>query len=252
MLSCQYCGKQYVRKSALNNHLINCRFNNICKHNNSDLYDKNNNINIVSISNENIYKLLIDLHNKYEKLEQDYNEVKKFVNITKNKIDINEYLNQRYDYSEYDTNDFIGNIKINIDDLEVIFKKNYAEGVIQIIINNIEKLKITNQNIPIKAFSHKDGILYGYYKELKQWKIIDSDNWNVIIRHFDKIILTLFLKWKEEKEKTMTSDEFSNVYPIYMKKILFNNYQNKNIIIKNKLYKYLKVNIKNIVTYEFV
>ena len=50
----------------------------------------------------------------------------------------------------------------------------------------------------------------------------------------------------------MTSDEFSNVYPIYMKKILSTNSQNKNIIIKNKLYKYLKVNIKNIVTYEFV
>lgn len=252
MLSCQYCNKQYVRKSSLNNHLLICKFNNICKYTNSDLYDKNNNINITTISNENIYKLLIDLHNKYEHLKEDYDQLKKFVNISKNKIDILQYLNQHYDYSQFDVNDFIYNIEINTNDLDLIFKKNYSDGLTDILINNIKIMKENGKNIPIKTFTHKEGILYGYFKNFKEWKIIDSDNWNLFIDCFDKKILKTFLKWKEEKEQIMTNDEFSNIYPVFMKKILATNSQNKNIIIKNKLYKYLKVNIKNIVTFEFV
>ena len=40
--------------------------------------------------------MVILLYNKYEKLESDYTELKKYVAITKNKINILDYLNENF------------------------------------------------------------------------------------------------------------------------------------------------------------
>lgn len=242
MLHCSYCNKQYIRQSALNNHILTCKFNRFCN---------NHNFTINNLSNENICKLLIDLHNKYEKLEKDYHEIKKFVNITKKKIDILDYLNDKYRYLTFDFNDFINQYNISLEELDIIFNKNYIDGFIQIFIKNVQYLKNKDITIPIKAFSNKEGILYIYSKDLQQWKILDDENLCKFISNIDKLILKLFLKWKIEKETTMDAEQFSNIYPIYMKKILATNYNNKNYTIKNKLFNYFKINIKNIISYEF-
>ena len=73
------------------------------------------------------------------------------------------------------------------------------------------------------------------------------------IKYFDKKILNLFLKWKIEAQEKMNYDKFSDIYILNMKKVLGQNFEKKDkkTIIKNKLYKYLKINLKNIVSYEF-
>ena len=73
------------------------------------------------------------------------------------------------------------------------------------------------------------------------------------IKYFDKKILNLFLKWKIEAQAKMNYDKFSDIYILNMKKVLGQNFEKKDkkTIIKNKLYKYLKINFKNIVSYEF-
>ena len=40
--------------------------------------------------------MVIMLHNKYDKLETEYNELKKYVSVVKNKINILDYLNQNF------------------------------------------------------------------------------------------------------------------------------------------------------------
>ena len=108
--SCSYCKKNYVRKSAFNNHKLNCQFIRICNNvktikeqNELDVIDQNNELSIKFDGSINdMYKLLINLNNKFEKLQTDYNEIKKYVNITKNKIDIIEYLNKNYNSNNLD------------------------------------------------------------------------------------------------------------------------------------------------------
>ena len=52
----------------------------------------------------------------------------------------------------------------------------------------------------------------------------------------------------------MDYDKYTEIYILNMKKVLGNNFENKDkkTIIKNKLFKHLKVNLKNIVSYEFI
>ena len=245
---CKYCNKIYLRKYAYNNHLTKCKFYksriNIIQEDSL----KETNINI---SNSTLFEMLIDLTNKYDKLENDYNELKKFVIINKKKIDILSYLNNNFDFKEFDYYDFINSIIIKEKELEIIFKNDYVDGIINLILN--KKLELNN-NIPLKCFNIKEGILYIYLKTKNSWSELDNDELCKTIKYFNKNILNEFNIWKEKSENIMNYDDFSEIYILNMKKVLAGNFKNKNIniLIKNKLYKNIKTNIKDISNFEII
>ena len=205
----------------------------------------------MTITNENLFKLLINLTNKYEKLQNDYNELKKFTNYNKNKLNVIDHLNNNFQCNIFDYNDFCKKLShdFNINDLECVFKNDYVNGCAQIIINFIEKIKFENiHNLPIYAFNHKDGILYIYDKSLSSWTQINEKYLTILIKEINKNLLNHFLQWKNDNEKYFLDEQFSEIYILNMKKIIGNNFdkKNKDIMIKNIIYKHIKVCIKNV------
>lgn len=254
--TCENCNKKYVRKSAFNNHLLQCKFYKICRET-SNINGSNFNYNPNNPNINDMYNLLIHLYNKYDKLQDDYDKLKKFVEINKKKIDIIEYLNTNFDTAKFDFIDFTNSINIDFQQLDILFQKDYVEGIFQIIIDNINN----NNNLPIKAYNHKDGILYIYVKEPEsiqsqnisyKWIIMEQSHLDAFIKYFNKKLLNLFLEWKIRSEKTMDRELFGEAYIINMKKVIGANFEKKNkeIMIKNKLYKHLKQNMKNIVNFD--
>ena len=83
--SCSYCSKHYIMKSAYNNHLLKCKF----AHFSSKFEkgsEKNTNSETITIDSlkqnmniNNLFAIVIMLYNKYEKMESDYNELKKYI-----------------------------------------------------------------------------------------------------------------------------------------------------------------------------
>ena len=249
---CGFCNKHYVIKSAYNNHLIKCKFSKICSKQNIsetdglsiDSLKQNMNIN-------NLFAIVIMLYNKYEKLESDYNELKKYIAIIKNKINIVDYLNQHYS-SCISITQFLDSIIFNQETLNKIFKYDYVDGIVNIIIDTIEGLKSAQMLIPIKCFNNKENVLYLF--DGSTWVINDDSNLRKFIKYFDKKILTQFIVWKNDAENLFDSDTFGEIYIQNMKKVIGANFEKKNpvTIIKNRLYKHLKVDLKNIVHYDFV
>jgi hypothetical protein len=254
---CSYCKKSYIRKTAFNNHQLKCELIRICNNVKSKGEEDDEELPVkFNGSINDMYKLLINLNNKFEKLEADYNEIKKYVNVTKNKIDIIEYLNKNYDCSEFDFIKFLNSIEVTNIELEKVFEKDYVDGIFQILIDYIEKIKHNNE-IPIKAFNNKEGVLYAYIKipdSDKNWSAISEDEIKSIYKYFNKKLLPLFLKWKEVNEKKLDPDDYTLIYVKNMKRVLGTNFEkkNKNAMLQNKLYKYLKVNLKNFVSHDFV
>jgi hypothetical protein len=81
-------------KSAYNNHLLKCKFANFSSKFDKDS-EKTTNSETISIDSlkqnmtiNNLFALVLMLYNKYEKMESDYNELKKYIAIVKNKINI--------------------------------------------------------------------------------------------------------------------------------------------------------------------
>ena len=257
---CSYCNKSYVRKSAFNNHKITCQFmrncNNIKTHNEDQDQDQDQELDIKFNGNiSDMYKLLINLYNKFQKLETDYNELKKYAHQVKTKINVIDYLNKNFDCSDFDFIKFINSIQISDEELKLVFDKDYVDAIYQIIIDNIQKIKNQNINIPIKAFNNKDGLLYIciYCDDNPainyKWININENDLKFIFKYFNKNLLPLFLKWKEDnQEKFEFDDSFTKVYVKNMKRVLGTNFEKKNInaMLQNKLYKHLKINVKDI------
>lgn len=251
---CKYCNKIYIRKYAYNNHFEKCKFYksqcSIIKEDNDKFLNNINETNI-NLSNSTIYKMLIDLTNKYDKLQKDYDELKKFVETNKKKVDIITYLNNNFNFDNYDFNDFIKSINVTSEDLEIIFKKDYLDGIVSIILN---KINILENNVPLRAFSTKENILYIYLNSLKSWIQMSNEELQKTIKYFSKNILNEFSRWESETKKTMKPDDFSEIYILNMKKVLGGNYDSKNLnnLIKTRLYKNIKINVKSISSYEII
>ena len=293
---CGYCNKHYVMKSAYNNHLLTCklsRFASDCGNNksvnnnnfaNADAKHANdesvtsefinsgsvNNantsasaINIDSLKKDmnihNLFAMVIMLYNKYEKLESEYSELKKYVAISKNKINILDYLNEHFkcDYMNMTSGGnnitkFMDELVITQEQLDKIFKYDYVDGIFNIICEYITKLNVKNILIPIKCFNTKENVLYIFDGQL--WLIMDDVYLRKFIKSFDKKILTMFVEWKKSAEKTIDTEIFGEIYIQNMKKVIGGNYEKKSplAMIKNRLYKHLKVDLQNIVHYDFV
>ena len=102
-LCCSFCNKTYIRKAAYNNHIEKCKLHYYCKNSKPQPSINIEDITIenMPINNESIFKLLINLQNKYEKLQEDYDELKKYVINKKSKIK-HSLLPKKY----YTTNSF--------------------------------------------------------------------------------------------------------------------------------------------------
>ena len=263
--TCAFCKKIYIRKSAYNNHLVTCklsRFASNCNKTDSAV-PLPMPVTIDSLKKDmtmsNLFAMVIMLYNKYEKLESEYSELKKYVTITKNKINILDYLNEnfKHDYMNMSNGGnnitkFMDELLIGEDQLQKIFKYDYVDGIFNIICDYIIKLNIEGSLVPIKCFNTKENILYIFDGQL--WLIMDDVYLRKFIKSFDKKILTRFVEWKKSAEKTIDTEIFGEIYIQNMKKVIGGNYEKKNplAMIKNKLYKHLKVDLKSIVHYDFV
>ena len=265
--TCTFCKKIYIRKSAYNNHLLTCklsRFASNCNKTDSAVpLPESLPVTIDSLKKDmtmsNLFAMVIMLYNKYEKLESEYSELKKYVTITKNKINILDYLNENFkcDYMNMSNGGnnitkFMDELVITQEQLDKIFKYDYVDGICNIICDYITKLNIEGSLVPVKCFTTKENILYIFDGQL--WLIMDDVYLRKFIKSFDKKILTRFVEWKKSAEKTIDTEIFGEIYIQNMKKVIAGNYEKKNptLMIKNRLYKYLKVDLKSIVHYDFV
>ena len=264
---CTYCKKIYIRKTSYNNHLIKCklcRFSSNCGKTELEAESvKPESESVVTMDSlkkdltiHNLFAMVIMLYNKYEKLENEYTELKKYVNVTKNKINILDYLNEnfKHDFMNMDAGGtnitkFIDELVIGEDQLQKIFKYDYVDGIFNIICDYIN---VKGSLVPIKCFNTKENVLYIFDGEL--WLIMDDNYLRKFIKSFDKKILTKFVEWKKIAEKTIDPEIFGEIYIQNMKKVIGGNYEKKNpaSMIKNRLYKHLKVDLKSIVSYDFV
>ena len=257
---CAFCNKTYIRKASYNNHLITCklsRFASNCnKTESSSPVSSPMPVSIDALKKDmtmsNLFAMVIMLYNKYEKLESEYTELKKYVAITKNKINILDYLNENFKRDYMNITKFMDELVITQEQLDKIFKYDYVDGIFNIICEYITKLNVKGSLLPIKCFNTKENVLYIF--DGQSWLIMDDVYLRKFIKSFDKKILTMFVEWKKSAEKTIDTEIFGEIYIQNMKKVIGGNYEKKNpaLMIKNRLYKHLKVELQNIVHYDFV
>jgi hypothetical protein len=240
---CRHCERTYKRKNYYEKHILLCDLNNLSK--------KDKEIRLQELDDtpslRTMYEMLLELADRNKHLETQLEQLNKFVNIKKKSLSIVDWLNNKYNTNNkiLDFYEMIDLFKIEEKHLNYIFNSNYITGIKTIfeelfIIDNIN-------NIPIKAFEQKENILFIYKKKI--WYQMTNSDFQEFINIISKKIMNLFIKWQNTNINKLSDEDFSIKYTKNVQKIMGGNLSNYEICnkIKIKLYKHLKVNIKNII-----
>lgn len=245
---CKNCDKKYYREGAYKKHKLLCY-----KEEKEELDVLDKIIKNSEVENIPLRDIVMELVKSNSKLRKDVEELKRFTQTKKKKINILEWLNENYkkenstilNYKEY-----ISNLIITRKELELVFNLDLINGIQIILEKYIERREI--EIIPFQCFDQKNNVIY-VFTENNKWELLSSEDFNKIIFNISKKLLIEFGKWKEENEEQLYTDEFSTIFIQNTKKVIggdmsLEKLQNK---IHINLYKYLKKNLQNIIQYEF-
>ena len=235
-LKCCFCQKVYINNASFEKHKLLCQI----KH---DKYDEEK-----KIDTKNLTHLVCYLIKNNLKLEAELAELKKWIQTKKKKFAVLDWLNENYIPSQ-DIDKWKTSVTVNRLHLNYLFKNNYTDGVMNIIK---DYLPLSDENyLPLKSFDQKDNTIFIYQKG--KWIVLEHSEFEKIVQSISKKIITEFKNWQDENEDKLYNDDFSVIYIENVRKIMGGKHtvDQQNSIIHRNLYKYLKMNLKNIIQYEF-
>jgi len=240
-IKCSTCDKFYLRKSSLEKHKILCEYLNktkrekfINEEESKDIPTYNDLVNIVQ-------ELSIKYVNMMEKMER----FEKWIDKKKKKINIIDWLNKNQ-IPNKNFDQWIYDLKFNSLDIEFL----HDNSIFQ-LFNNIWQ---QNSNIiPISCFIQKQNILFIYNSENK-WKQMQTEEFLYLLQKIQNKLIKELISWREDNLHDINNNDSKSI--LYNKIIIKimnislvqdNNYSK----LHANLYNYLKMDLKNIMEYEF-
>lgn len=238
---CLVCNKQYKSEKMYENHKWNC-------------IDPDK---LLDSENVSMREILVVLLRQNRKQQQQIDELKKWVQNKKRKINIIDYLNNNVNLDKLAPNkqsnnysSFVSSIEIGIKELELIFKSNIIDGIIEIFELHIKRYS-ENNKIPICGYSEKDNIIYKYNNQ--KWEILSQNSFNEDLSVIYKKIMKEFKNWQDLNEEGLyNSSDFSEMYIKNVKKIMGGDIpiEKQRTKIYRNLYKVIKKDFKQALEYE--
>lgn len=237
---CDYCNRMYINKISFDKHVLLCDI----LSSSSNERKREDSENVPSV--RELYGIIKTLVVKCDSLETKIEKMQSWVNNNKKKLNVIDWLNTNNSLS-VNFNDWVNSLIINSSDMELIFKYNFCEGmrfVIQRIITQ------GDDNIPLKAFEQRDNILFIYTTE---WIIMASDQFELLFKKITKGLIMQFKIWQDQHKHRLCDSDFTDVYTENAKKIFGGDLsiEQQYTKIKRMLYNHIKINIKNMIQYDF-
>lgn len=242
---CVYCGKAYKTKTNLNKHIILCEL----YHNSKNRKSKDDEIEVPS--QRKLYLMLLELGNKYNKLEEKVDEINKWVIKKKKKINIIEWLNNNIK-PEIKFSQLFERIIIDDTDIDYLFENSFIDTLENIFSKYIYNLS-ENQN-PIFAFIQKPNTFYVYENEEIKWVELNKET---LIKFLNKVYMKinrLFYNYKINRMSEIKSDDKLSIkYDRTTIKLMDIDFKQDSTLskIKTLMYTRMKSDMKAIVEYEF-
>jgi hypothetical protein len=247
---CIHCGKSYVKRVNLDKHVTICEL----------LHNRRNTSLVIEDEEEplpsqrKLFHMLIELGQKYNKLEDKVEELNKWVVKKKKKINILEWLNDNNTPTiVFDS--LIDKITVNEDDI-----KNLLENPFNEVLNDIFSRTIYNFNEeenPMFAFVQKSNVFYVYElidNNKKVWVELSKEK---LIKFLNKVhtkILKAFCGFKQERiQEIRASDNYSIKCDKTMVKIMSVEFKQESILskVRSMMFAKMKTDMKALIEFEF-
>jgi hypothetical protein len=248
---CTYCGKSYKKKTNLYKHTLICELiNNSKKRNNLIEYDEDDE---EVPSQRKMYQILLELGNKFNKLEEKMDEINKWVIKKKKKINVIEWLNVNMK-PEIRFDNLIEEIIITQDDIHYLFENSFMDTLNNIFSKNVYNLIKNQEYNPMFAFVQKINTFYIYENREDGWVELNKEK---LTKFLNKVYMKLFRVFTEYKrlhsDKLREDESFSILCDKTSVKMMNVDFRQENILgkIKSIMYSKMKTDMKALVEYEF-
>jgi hypothetical protein len=243
MFSCGHCQRNYQRKLYFDRHVIACQF--LSQSKRERTLEREELADTPSV--RELYSIILALAAKCETLETKLTTIQKWAHITKQKLNITDWLKTTYPvvlpYA-----DWFAALKVDDADLALLFEADYVEGVLQVLKR---ALVLADARRPMRAFTTKENTFY--IAEGEKWRLCDAALFTTLMHFFDKEFMREFIAWQNaNKSRIRTEDSFADLYAKNMKKVMGGNSTREQLYtrVKKELYAYLREDPPNIVEYE--
>jgi uncharacterized protein YeeX (DUF496 family) len=243
---CINCGKSYIKRVNLDKHLVIC-----------ELLQKSRKTSKIIIeedepmpSQRKMFEMLIELGQKYSRLEEKVDEINKWVVKKKKKINVLEWLNANIK-PDINFDNIIDKIVIDDQDVKYLLDNTFYDVLNEVFSRTIYNFNET-QN-PIFAFVQKQNVFYIYDKD-NVWIELSRER---LIKFLNKVhtkIFKQFYEWKKTKTSDIKSDDkLATQCDKTLVKITSVEFNQESILskVKNNLFSIMKTDMKALVEYEF-
>jgi hypothetical protein len=242
---CKVCEKKYTQKCSYQNHAILCEFLKNSKRENAIEEEESTDLP----SYKDLVKLVGMLAVKNNKLEEKVESLQKWVEKSKKKVNILEWLNTNVKpiltFAQ-----FLESIVLSENHVNCLNEHNMMKTLTTIFEEYFKK----ENNIPVYAFKEKQNIFYWYNQETNSWSEMEKDKVVSMIYYIDREVQREISAWSMKyHEKIKYNDKWAQTFNKLIGKANTLSYRDDATLSKLKgiLFNLLKCDIKRYVEYEF-
>ena len=260
-LCCIHCGKSYIKRANLDKHLVICELLQISKNKTKTttnlLMDSYNDENEPMPTQRKMFQMLIELGERYNKLEEKVEEMNKWVVKKKKKINVLEWLNTNI-RPNIVFDDLHDKIVVIEQDIKNLFDHSYYDVMNDVFSRNIYNFS-DNAN-PLFAFVQKQNVFYIYdaansgNNDTNIWLELTKERLTKFLNKLHTKVFKAFCDWKTIKKTEIKADErLSNLCDKTFVKLMSVEFKQENIYVKarNAMYSRMKKDMKELIEYDF-
>ena len=244
-LQCPCCFRKYKMKVYYDRHISACKLLHQSKKERQDIIETRADTPEV----RELYEMILALAEKNKELEAKVEELTKWANIKKKRLHVKEWLDEHYpDAETFDS--VIAATDLTDEQYDFVCKYDYIEGIIM-ILKTIFPLD-DESSLSIKAFDQKDNTFF--VKKEDGWAVLSTSELENMISIIGKSVMTKFVDWQTKNQHRLHEDSYTEVYTSTLQNVIGGNYTREQSFtrIRRGLYKYLKMNLKNVIQFEFM
>ena len=201
-----------------------------------------------------LVNIVQELTIKYSEMENKLATMQKWVENKKKKINVIQWLNNNSEPNIITFEEWITNINIQEHHFEYLMQNNIVETV-QCILEEYITHSVSVSNIPIKCFSQKTNCFY-IYQNNNEWRQMIFEDYTKLLNIIQRKLLITLSNWRERNKAEMEkNDSLSILYNKTIIKLMNMNIGTLHDTTSNKikinLYNYLKIDLKNLIEYDF-
>jgi hypothetical protein len=204
-------------------------------------------------SQRKMFQMLIELGMKFNKLEENMEEINKWVVKKKKKINVLEWLNANMTPNIVFDSMIERNI-INEEDLKILIDNQFNDTLNEVFTRTIYNFNETEN--PIFAFVQKANVFYIYdiIDNKKVWVELSRER---LIKFLNKVhikIMKSFYEWKKTKENEIkTNDSFAIMCDKTTVKLMSVEFKQDSILskVRSMMFNKMKTDMKALIEYEF-